>query len=108
MDTQSEFDAVAFVVSHLALDLEHAMVRLEAYRQVIAKHSPQLVFEVDKAEESLADSPLRIQCTDLRTLVIQAVRNHDTDALSGSIADLRGLARETRNQGRYSPEGGSK
>jgi hypothetical protein len=108
MSKQREFNPVEFVISHLALDLENAMVRLEAYRQVVAKHAPHLMFEVDTAEQSLADSPLRTQCNDLRTQAIQAVRDQDTNAMSESIAGLRGLARETRNHGRFAPEGNSK
>jgi hypothetical protein len=108
MADQREFDSVEFVVSHLALELENATVRLEAYREVIAKKAAHLMFEVDKAEQSLVDSPLRLECIELRKQAVQAVRDSDYDALSESIAGLRGLAREKRNLGRFLPDGGSK
>jgi hypothetical protein len=100
MADSRKFDAVEFVVSHLALELENATVRLEAYRQVVAEKAARLMFDVDEAEHNLADSPLKTRCTELRNQAIQAVRTGDTSALSESIADLRGSARAKRDRGK--------
>ena len=93
-------DVTEFVVSHLALSLEDALRRLEAYRQVVTKQAPKLLLDVDALDQSLADSPLDQKSTALHTRAVQAVRDQDTNALSESIADLRGLARLRVRQGR--------
>jgi hypothetical protein len=93
MTENEQEKTLEFIVSHLALLAEQTVLRVEAFRQVMAEKAPQLMLEVDVVEERLSKSPLQQRCTDLRNLAIQAVRDQDTSALSEYIADLRGQTR---------------
>lgn len=91
---------IELAISNLSLSLEDALRRLEAYHQVVTKHAPPLLNDVDALDQSLADSSPNPKSIALHTRVIQAVRDQDITALSESIADLRGSARLRQRQGR--------
>jgi hypothetical protein len=85
---------IEIVFSHLALTLEEAMLRVEAYRKVIAQSAPQLAIRVGETENDLQDSPLRQQYIALRTQAVQAVRDLDAAAFVESVGHMRGVARQ--------------
>lgn len=98
MDMTPE-QTIEFTVSHLALSLEDALRRLEAYQQVVTKHARHLLLEVEAVDQNLAASVPDPTYIALHTRAVRAVRDQDVTALSESIADLRGKARLKSRRG---------
>jgi hypothetical protein len=90
---QVSTETVEYIIADLAYALETALLRLEAYREVVEKDAIGLVDDVYAREQALKDSPQHRQFTALRTQALQALRDSDTDTLSANIASLSGLAR---------------
>jgi hypothetical protein len=94
---------IELVISNLALTVQEALLRIEAYRKVIAQGAPQLTFKVAEAESDLQDSPIQKQCAALRTQAVQAARDSDTTAFVQSVGDMRGVIRRQLD---YAPVAG--
>ena len=84
---------IELVFADLALTLQEAMLRVEAYRKVIAESGAPLGFKLAEAEKALQDSPIQKQCIALRTQAVQAVRDLDVTAFVESVGDMRGVVR---------------
>jgi hypothetical protein len=91
--TQVSTEKVEYIIADLAYALETALLRLEAYRQIVEKDAISLVDDVYALEQALKDSPQHRQFAALRTQALHAVRDSDTDTLSANIASISALAR---------------